>query len=157
MVEDADFGVVVSVLAGASATTASVDFIRITIYYTSISAPTITISAASLITANTARLNGNVTVTGGENPSVLVFWGDNDGVQTPANWDNNPGTAPTSPGQPQGVAAFYLDITGLNPGTKYYFSADATNSGGTSWPAASLNFTTTPAPFKSYYPHILAH
>jgi len=118
-------------------------------------APTLTISAASSITTTSATLNGDVTATGGENPTVTVYWGDNDGLQVAGNWDNN--SAPTNPGQPQGVAAFTKDVTALTPGTTYYFSAKATNSGGTGWPAASLTFNTDssgggppPAPTRSY-------
>ena len=106
-------------------------------------APTVTLSAATNKEATTATLNGNVTVTGGENPTVTMYWGDNDGGQVAGNWDNS--SAPTSPAQPQGVAAFSKDATGLPTGTTIYFSAKATNSGGTGWPAASLNFLTKPA------------
>jgi hypothetical protein len=106
-------------------------------------APTITISAASGVEATTATLNGNVTVTGGENPTVTVYWGDNDGEQVAGNWDHS--SAPNSPSQPQGVAAFYLNVNSLPTGTNIYFSAKATNSGGTGWPAASLSFLTKPA------------
>jgi len=102
--------------------------------------PTITISAASSVTATTAILNGNITATGGEDPTVTVYWGFTDGGQTPGSWTNN--SAPTSPGQPQGVAAFTKSLTSLTAGTLYYYSAKATNSAGTSWPAASGNFTT---------------
>jgi len=111
--------------------------------YTVASTATITISAATNKEDTTATLNGNVTATGGENPSVTVYWGDNDGGQTPGSWDNN--SAPTSPAQPQGVASFYKSATSLPTGTTIYFSAKATNSGGTAWPAASLSFLTKPA------------
>src|SRR3989344_6758891 len=107
--------------------------------WTAVSAPTITISAVSLVESTTATLNGNVTATGGENPTVTVYWGDNDGGQ--GTWDNN-ATPPTSPAQPQGVDVFLQNVTGLSPGTTYYFSAKATNSGGTGWPAVSLSFLT---------------
>jgi hypothetical protein len=107
----------------------------------SVSAPTITISAATSVTSSTATLNGNVTATGGENPTVTMYWGKTDGGQVIGNWTNS--SAPTSPAQPQGVAAFYKDLTGLDPVTLYYFSAKATNSAGTSWPVASLSFTTS--------------
>ena len=104
--------------------------------------PTVTVSAASSIEATTATLNGNVTDTGGENPTVTVYWGDNDGGSTPGNWDHN--SAPTSPSQPQGVAAFYLNATGLPPGTTIYYNARAVNSEGTDW-ATTGSFLTKPA------------
>jgi len=112
--------------------------IRIT-YTAAISAPTVTTSAASSIGATTATLNGDVTATGGENATVTVYWGTSDGGTTPGSWANN-GT-PTSPSQPQGVASFYKDVSGLSPGTPYYFNAKATNTGGTGW-GTSRNFTT---------------
>lgn len=102
-------------------------------------APTVTVSAATLATNTTATLNGNVVETGGENPTVTVYWGDNDGGTTPASWDNS--SAPTSPSQPQGVAAFYKDVTGLAENTLIYFKARAVNTGGTGW-SSTLSFTT---------------
>jgi hypothetical protein len=112
---------------------------KLVVNYT-IDAPTLTISDATSVATTTATLNGNITATGGEDPTVTVYWGDNDGGQTPENWDFN--SAPTSPAQPQGVAVFSKDVTSLSTGTVYYFSAKATNSAGTSWPDASLSFST---------------
>jgi hypothetical protein len=114
----------------------------------SVATPTVTISAASSVEETTATLNGNVTATGGQNPTVTVYWGDNDGGTTIGNWDNS--HAPTSPSQPQGVAAFYYNATSLSKGTLYYFSAKATNTGGTDWPPASLTFLTKPDPPSSF-------
>jgi len=111
-------------------------------YSVAISTPTVTTSAASSIEATTARLNGNVTATGGENATVTVYWGTSNGGTNPASWASN-GT-PTSPSQPQGAASFYKDVSSLSPGTLYYFNAKATNSGGTGW-GTSQNFTTKPA------------
>jgi hypothetical protein len=102
--------------------------------------PTVTLSSASSLTPTTATLNGNITFQGGENPTVTVYWGTTDGGQVTGNWQNS--SAPTSPTEPQGIAAFLKNITGLTPGTTYYFSAKATNSAGTDWPPASLSFTT---------------
>ena len=53
----------------------------LSVTYTTVTAPTITISAATLVEQTTARLNGNVTDTGEEDPMVTVYWGDNDGGQ----------------------------------------------------------------------------
>lgn len=114
----------------------------ISVTYTALVAPTVTTSAATSVEATTARLNGNVTNTGGDNPTVTVYWGDNDGGTTPGNWDNN--SVPTSPSQPQGVAAFYKDVTGLPTATTIYFSASANNSAGTSW-GTTKSFLTKPA------------
>ena len=108
-------------------------------YTVPLAAPTVTTSAATAIEATTATLDGNVTATGGENPTVTVYWGDNDGGQVAGNWDNN--SIPTSPAQPQGVAAFYKDVTSLSPDTLYYFSAKGTNSAGTGW-GTTQSFTT---------------
>jgi len=105
-------------------------------------APTITVSAASNIEGTTATINGNVTDTGGENSTVTVYWGDNDGGTTPGNWDHN--SAPTSPAQPQGAASFYYNATGLAGGTTHYFNASANNTEGTSW-GSTQTFLTKPA------------
>jgi len=98
---------------------------------TAIAAPSVTISAPSSITAHTATLNGAVTAPGGDNPSVTFYWGTTDGGQVPGNWQHS--SAPTSPSQPQGAGACYLNVTGLSPNTVYYCNLKATNSGGTSW------------------------
>lgn len=111
-------------------------------YTLPISAPTIHTDDATPIEAATARLNGEITATGGEDPTVTVYWGDNDGETTPGNWDFS--SAPTSPVQPQGVALFYKDVNSLSAGTLYYFSAKGTNSGGTGW-GTTKSFTTKPA------------
>ena len=108
---------------------------------------TTTLSAPSSVTSTSATVNGNITATGNDNPTVTMYWGTTDGGQTPASWAHS--VAPTSPSQPQGAAAFHLDLDSLTPGTRYYFSASAVNSMGTSWPSASLSFTTGTAPRQS--------
>jgi hypothetical protein len=128
--------------AGASWDHVSYNTPALYVEYTSVTVPTVVTSAATNVEATTATLNGNVTATGGENPTVTVYWGDNDGGTTPANWDFN--SVPTSPAQPQGVASFYKNVTSLSPGILYFFNAKGTNSGGTGW-ATTKNFTTSPA------------
>ena len=99
----------------------------------------ITISAATDITTTSAILNGNVISTIGGAPTVTVYWGDSDGGTTSGSW--NYSSVPTSPSQPQGIASFYKDVTGLTPGTLYYFSAKGVNSAGTDW-GTTYSFTT---------------
>ena len=102
--------------------------------------PTITLSAANPVGSTTATLNGNITSVNGStiNPTVSMYYGTSDGLQVPANWANT--VSPTSPSQPQGVAAFYYNATGLSSHTKYFFSASATNLAGTVWVTKSLYF-----------------
>jgi hypothetical protein len=113
---------------------------KYSLYVTYAVPATVTTSAATSVTNNTATLNGNVTAVGSDNPTVTVYWGTSDGGTTPGNW--NYSSAPTSPSQPQGVAAFTKNVTGLSPGVKYYFTASGTNTSGTSW-GTTQNFTTT--------------
>ena len=104
--------------------------------------PTVTNSiGASNITTTAARLDGELTATGNENPTVHVYWGPADGGTIVANWahDLNLGA--------KGASFFYTDITGLTAGTIYYYSCMAQNSGGISWAPVSTVFTTSaPAP-----------
>jgi len=114
------------------------------------STSTITISSATSVMSSSATLNGNITATGGNNPSVTFYWGTSNGGNNAGSWANN--SVPTIPSQPQGIASFSLNLLGLNTGTTYYFNASATNSAGTSWAGASLNFTTGSAPTISLSP-----
>ena len=100
-------------------------------------APTVTnYTGASNITNSTARLNGEVTSTGGEDPTVHVYWGGTDGGTTPGSWTNdvNLGTKP--------AGTFYTDISILDPNTTYYYRCYATNAGGEDWADATSQFNT---------------
>ncbi len=100
-------------------------------------APTVTnATGESNVTSTSARLNGEVTDTGGENPTVIIYWGDNDGQTTPVNWDNevNLGT--------KAAGTFYTDIGSLSPETTYYYRCYATNSGGEDWADTTSSFET---------------
>jgi hypothetical protein len=122
----------------------------------SASTASVSISAATAILSTSAILNGNVTAVGGANPTVTIYYGTADGGNVAGNWQKR--SVPTSPTQPQGVAAFYLNISGLSSSTKYYFNASVTNSGGTVWAGASLNFTTSSLfadTYKNYFPIII--
>lgn len=114
---------------------------KLTLYgnYDVLAAPTLSSMVSSNVLATSATIAGNVTATGGDNPSVILFWGASDGGTTPASWSFN-GT-PDSPAQPQGVVQFTKSISSLSASTLYYYSARGVNSGGTGW-ATTANFTT---------------
>jgi hypothetical protein len=92
---------------------------------------------ATAITACMAKLNGNITSTGGVNPTVHIYWGDNDGGTDPSSWDHdeNLGIRP--------AGTFYKYISGLKPGRTYYYRCSASNSAGSSWADSTAIFATT--------------
>jgi len=102
------------------------------------SAPVVTNgTGASLVTEATARLNGEVTSTGGQSPAVHVYWGDNDGGTTAGNWDHDVNLGTLSAG------AFYTDIAGLTASTAYYYRCYAINSAGADWADSTASLTTS--------------
>ena len=99
--------------------------------------PTVTNGiGATIVKANSARLNGEITGTGGQNPSVTIYWGTSDGGTNIGHW-----TQQLSLGN-LGKQTFSRDISGLNPGTKYYYRCYASNSAGASWASSTETFTT---------------
>ena len=103
-------------------------------------APTVTNTGASDITDFSARLNGKVTSTGGEKPTVYIYWGDNDGGTTPGNWDNKVNLGIKS------KISFFTDIKGLTGGTAYYYTCYAVNSAGSDWADSAIGFIKAVAP-----------
>jgi len=97
--------------------------------------PIVTAQPATSVEVITARLNGEVTDNGGENPTVHIYWGTSDGESTPGNWDHDENLGVKA------VGTFYKDISGLTRGTKYYYRCYAENSAGGSWSSA-VEFTT---------------
>lgn len=99
--------------------------------------PTVTNDGgASDITDITAKLNGEITDNGNENPTVTVFYGLADGGVNPAAWSNN-----TSLGI-HGLGVLSYDYNGLTPSIMYFYRMFAQNSGGSSWAVSTANFTT---------------
>lgn len=102
-----------------------------------ITLPMVTIAAAMAVDDNWAMVGGAILATGGENPSVRIYWGTADGGQVAANWQHV-----EQLGQ-RGAGEFFATVVGLSPRTKYYYRVFAQNSAGGVWTGA-LNFTTAP-------------
>lgn len=93
--------------------------------------PTVTTTSITNITRLTADSGGNVTSDGGASVTARgVCW----------NTSTTPTTSNSKTTNGTGTGSFTSNITGLNPGTKYYVRAYATNSVGTAY-GNELNFT----------------
>jgi|GEM_PF-2102289 len=88
------------------------------------------------VTATTARLNGEITDIGFENPTVHIYWGDEDGGTTPGSWDTDENLGTKSAG------TFYQDVSSLTTAKTYYYRCYATHSGNdNAWAPETRNFT----------------
>jgi hypothetical protein len=97
--------------------------------------PTVSNLAPQNIEASSASIGANVTSTGGEDPTVIIYYGPSDGGTTPGSWQSS-----ASLGSVNGMAT--AEIIGLSNGTTYFFRAFATNNGGNAWASVSGSFTT---------------
>jgi hypothetical protein len=88
--------------------------------------PIVTVSPATDITHFTATLHGEVTDTGGETPSVTLYYGDDDAGKVAGAWDHSVS---------MGIQAstFSTDIIDLTAETTYYCRAFADNPTGLDW------------------------
>ena len=104
----------------------------------------VTTSAATSITSSSATLNGSVTNTGGENADQRGFdWGTSSGNYS-GSWTESGSF---------GTGSFSQEVTGLNPGTIYYFRAKAHNSSGWGYGNEQSFTTLTPARVTSVTPN----
>jgi hypothetical protein len=96
--------------------------------------PTVENVAASNIMGTSATIGATVNSTGGEIPTLVIHYGDNDAGT--GNWDSqlDLGLQTSSDSG---------NISDLTPGTTYFFRAATTNSAGTSWASSTASFSTT--------------
>ncbi|MBN8458631.1 MAG: lamin tail domain-containing protein, partial [Verrucomicrobia bacterium] len=97
--------------------------------------PTVATTPVSGVSATGATLGANVTSTGGEAPTVTLYYGTTDGGTTSGAWQGSVGAGVVS-------GATGVPVTGLTPSTLYYFRAYAENGGGGVWSSSSLSFST---------------
>ena len=100
-----------------------------------LTAPTIITTAATDISVSSALIGGEVTVSGGDTPTITLYWGDNDGGVTPDAWDNA-----VNLGLQDG--AFSWELGGLDAQTTYFYRAFAQNAAGSTWAPVSEAFIT---------------
>lgn len=97
--------------------------------------PTVVNSAASEITRVSALVGGVVTGDGGDSPSIIIYYGENDGGTDANAWDD-------SVILPAQNSDFSSSINSLSPSTIYYFRCHAQNVAGVAWASTSESFTT---------------
>jgi len=113
------------------------DTIRCTQVYavvTYINKPTVTTSSATNVEETTATLGGNITDTGGQNCDQRgVEYGTQSGIYPYESVESGN----------FGTGSYTRDVTGLSPGTRYYFRAKAHNSADWAY-GSELQFLTKP-------------
>jgi len=92
---------------------------------------------ASAVAATSATLNGYLSATGATATAVAVYWGEQDGGTDAGAWANTNGFA-----APAATGAFSANLSGLTPGTVYFFRFAATNASGAVWAATTETLLT---------------
>ena len=97
--------------------------------------PAIEALAAQNIDTNTVDMIGYISSANAD--GIICYWGTNDGVKVPGNWDN--ATLMTHSILPETLTN---SVSGLTKGTVYYYRYFASNSVAGVWATNSVSFTT---------------
>ncbi|NNM31078.1 MAG: hypothetical protein HKO57_16280, partial [Akkermansiaceae bacterium] len=97
--------------------------------------PTVVVAPATVTSATTATVAGEVTDTGNETPFVTFYFGTTDGGTDPGAWD-------TTFDLGLQESTFSVDLEGLLATTTYFYRTFADNSAGTDWSDTAESFTT---------------
>ena len=81
-------------------------------------------------TNGSAQITGDLVSKDSNNPSVQIYYGNEDGGFDISNWDS---WVDVSSGNPLGLGEFNQTISGLIPGETYFFKAFASSSDGEDW------------------------
>ena len=84
-----------------------------------------------------ARIGGEVTSTGGQQPNITIYYGDEDGGINPESWAHSINLGPHN-------STFSGVVSDLDFGTEHFFRARAENAIGPTWAPSSESFTTIP-------------
>ena len=101
--------------------------------FTTSTPPSVATNAATQVTANSARLNGELTSLGTASSVTVSF-----------SWGTSPGSYPNETAGVAKTAAgtFYFDLSGLSPNTTYYYQAKAVGDGTMLWSGEDLGYGT---------------
>ena len=102
--------------------------------------PMVATMPATNITDTSATLNGELIYTGGDDTTVIIYYGDNFGGTNPDNWDDSENLGI------QGVGSFSAEISGLVSDRAYYYRCYAANSNGQTWADSTESFFTGTPP-----------
>ena len=93
-------------------------------------------AAATDVLADSARIGAIVTSTGGEDPTLTLYWDTVDRGANLAAWANSESLGVV------GLGTHEQSITSLIPSTQYFYRARAVNAAGASWSDSADSFTT---------------
>lgn len=99
------------------------------------SPPAVNNLSSTSVEAVNATVGAQIASTGGDTPSVIIYFGTVNGNTTTAAWQRSVSLGNVS-------TSSTTTLTNLTPNTAYFYRALATNGGGSTWAASSGTFTT---------------